>query len=110
MMMALRCDPRVTGHDAGTPLHRASWERSRDAVAAILVHPEASSLVSIRDANCGTTSLGWCCHGSLHGNRAQEHAGVPRLLLEAGAVADRAQEASVAIRAVLEGFSDGSGA
>jgi ankyrin repeat protein len=111
LMLELGFDPRVTGHDAGTPLHLASWEGSPESVAAILEHPEASSLVAIRDAHYGATPLGWCCHGSLHGNRAQDHPRVARLLLEAGAVLDDpAPEASTAVRAVLEGFSDGSGA
>jgi ankyrin repeat protein len=110
LMLGLGFDPRVTGHDAGTALHLASWEGSPETVAAILAHPDASALVSIRDAHYGATPLGWCCHGSLHGNRAQDHPRVARLLLDAGAVVDDpAPDASPAVRAVLEGFSDGSG-
>jgi hypothetical protein len=54
-------------------------------VTALLRHPDARALVAIRDARYGATALGWCCHGSLHGNVSHDHAGVARRLLEAGA-------------------------
>jgi ankyrin repeat protein len=85
LMLDLGFDPRVTGHDSGTPLHLAAWEGSAEAVAALLRHPAAAELVWIRDANYGATPLGWCCHGSLHGNRCHDHAAAARLLLDAGA-------------------------
>jgi hypothetical protein len=54
------------------------------------------------DAQHGGTPLGWCCHGSLHGNRTHDHAEVARLLLAAGAVpGDDTAEASAAVRAVI---------
>ena len=110
LMLDLGFDPTVPGHDAGTPLHLAAWEGSTESVAALLEHPTSRSLVAMRDAHHGGTPLGWCCHGSLHGNRARDHAGVARLLLEAGAVVDEPMPpASTPVRAVLEGFADGSG-
>jgi ankyrin repeat protein len=104
VMIELGFDPRVTGHDAGTALHCAAWEGSAPSVAAILRHPAAPELVALRDAHYGATPLGWCCHGSLHGNRSKDHAGVARLLIAAGAPpgTDTA-EASAAVRAAMAG-------
>jgi hypothetical protein len=102
VMLELGFDPRTTGHDSGIPLHLAAWEGSTHTVAALLRHPDASALVSRRDAHYGAKPLGWCCHGSLHGNATHDRAGVARLLLEAGAQPGTdTQEASAAVRAVL---------
>jgi len=102
LMLDLGFDPKVTGQDSGTPLHLAAWEGSPETVAAILKHPDARTLLELRDAHHGGTPLGWCCHGSLHGNRSHDHAGVARLLLAAGAArGDDAVEASAAVRAVI---------
>jgi ankyrin repeat protein len=102
LMLDLGFDPKVPGHDSGTPLHLAAWEGSPQTVAAILRHPDARTLVAIRDTHYGGTPLGWCCHGSLHGNRSHDHAGVAQLLLAAGAVSgDDTREASPAVQAVL---------
>ena len=102
LMLALGFDPRTPGHDSGTALHCASWEGSPATVAALLRHRDARSLVAIRDAHYSATPLGWCCHGSRYGNTGHDHAGVAKLLLEAGAVpgADTT-EASPAVEAVL---------
>jgi ankyrin repeat protein len=104
LMLELGFDPGARGHDSGTPLHLAAWEGSADTVAALLRHPGARALVRARDSNHEATPLGWCCHGSLHGNRGHDHAGVARLLLEAGAEpgADT-EDASPAVKAVLAG-------
>jgi ankyrin repeat protein len=85
LMIELGFDPRAIGHDSGTALHLAAWNGSPAAVAAILTHPAAADLLSQKDAHYGGTPLGWCCHGSLHGNRNGDHAGVARLLIQAGA-------------------------
>jgi ankyrin repeat protein len=85
LMVELGFDPRTPGHDSGTALHCAAWDGSPATVAALLRHPKANALVSIKDAHYGATPLGWCCHGSLHGDRSHDHAGVARLLLDAGA-------------------------
>jgi ankyrin repeat protein len=85
LMLDLGFDPRTPGHDAGTALHLAAWEGSVETVTALLRHREAAALVAVRDAHYDATPLGWCCHGSLHGNQSHDHAGVARLLLEAGA-------------------------
>ena len=69
VMIQLGFDPRTPAHDSGTALHLAAWEGSVETVAALLGHPSARELVSIKDAHYDATPLGWCCHGSLHGNR-----------------------------------------
>lgn len=102
LMLELGFDPRTPGHDSGTALHCAAWEGSPDTVAALLRHPDAGALVAIRDAHHDATPLGWCCHGSLHGNTSHDHAAVARLLLGAGARrGGDAGEASPAVEAVL---------
>jgi ankyrin repeat protein len=102
LMIDLGFDPRATGHDSGSALHLAAWQGSARAVDTILRHPAAAELVGIRDARHGATPLGWCCHGSIHGNRAHDHAGVARLLLAAGArPGPDTTDASAAVRAVL---------
>jgi ankyrin repeat protein len=102
LMLDLGFDPAVTGQDSGTALHLAAWEGSPETVAVILQHRDAQKLIGMRDAHHGGTPLGWCCHGSLHGNRSRDHAGVARLLLAAGAVrGDEAREASAAVLEAL---------
>lgn len=102
LMMELGFDPRAPGQDSGTALHCAAWEGSPATVAALLRHRDARTLLSTRDARHGSTPLGWCCHGSLHGNARNDHAAVARLLLEAGALAGpETSEASEAVEAVL---------
>jgi ankyrin repeat protein len=83
LMLDLGFDPKVTGQDSGTPLHLAAWEGSPETVAVILRHPDAPALLAIRDAHYNGTPLDWCRHGSVHGNRSRDHAGVERLLQEA---------------------------
>jgi len=102
LMVELGFDPRTPGHDSGTALHCAAWEGSVETVAALLRHPDARVLVSIRDAHYGATPLGWCCHGSLNGDRSRDHAGVARLLLDAGAQPGRdTTNASPAVQSVI---------
>jgi hypothetical protein len=73
-----------------------------EVVSLLLRHPAARELVDIRDAHYNASPLGWCCHGSLYGNPAHEHAEVARLLLDAGARAvPDTQHASPAVQAVL---------
>ncbi|MDP9201888.1 MAG: ankyrin repeat domain-containing protein, partial [Gemmatimonadota bacterium] len=102
LMSELGFDPRAPGHDGGPALHCAAWEGSVETVAALLRRPDASSLVAIRDARYDATPLGWCCHGSRFGNASHDHAGVARLLLEAGAhPGPDTSEASSSVEAVL---------
>jgi ankyrin repeat protein len=102
LMLELGFDPRTPGHDLGTALHCAAWEGSADTVAALLRHRDARALIAIRDARYDATPLGWCCHGSLHGNTNHDHAGVARRLLEAGALpGSDTGEASPSVEAVL---------
>ncbi len=102
LMLALGFDPRTPGHDSGTALHCAAWHGSPETVAALLRHRDASALLAIKDSHYGATPLRWCCHRSLHGNAAHDHATVARLLLDAGARrgADT-EEASPSVEAVL---------
>jgi ankyrin repeat protein len=102
LMSELGFDPRTPGHDAGTALHCAAWEGSAETVAVLLRRSDARSLVAIRDAHYNATPLGWCCHGSRFGNTSHDHAGVARLLLEAGArLGPDTSEASPSVEAVL---------
>src|ERR1700686_4405226 len=101
-MSAIGFDPRTPGHDSGTALHCAAWEGSAETVAVLLSRPDGPSLVAIRDAHYNATPLGWCCHGSRFGNTSHDHAGVARLLLDAGArPGPETREASAAVEAVL---------
>jgi ankyrin repeat protein len=105
LMIDLGFDPRTPGHDSGTALHCAAWNGSVDTVAAVLRHPDARELVTIRDAHYDATPLGWCCHGSRFGNTQHDHAGVARLLLEAGArPGPDTAEASPSVQAVLSAW------
>ena len=103
LMSGLGFDPRVAGHDGGTALHCAAWQGSLETVAVLLRRQDAPSLVGIRDKRYGATPLGWCCHGSRFGNTSRDHAGVARLLREAGAhLGSDTREASASVKAVLE--------
>jgi ankyrin repeat protein len=85
LMSEIGFDPRTPGQDGGSALHCAAWEGSAETVAVLLRRSDARSLVAIRDPRYNATPLGWCCHGSRFGNTSHDHAGVARLLLEAGA-------------------------
>jgi ankyrin repeat protein len=102
LMLALGFDPRTPGHDSGPALHCAAWGGFPETVAALLGYRDASALVAIKDSRYGATPLGWCCHGSLHGNTAHDHAAVARLLLDAGArPGEDTEVASPAVESVL---------
>ena len=103
LMLELGFDPRTPGQDDGTALHCAAWEGSAETVAALLRHPAGRALVSAKEPRHQATPLGWCCHGSLHGNRSHDHAGVARLLLAAGAQQGKdTRDSSPSVRAVFE--------
>ena len=85
LMSDLGFDPRTPGQDGGTALHCAAWEGSAETVEVLLRRRDAPTLVGIRDPRYGATPLGWCCHGSRYGNTSHDHAGVAKLLLDAGA-------------------------
>jgi hypothetical protein len=104
LMSELGFDPRTPGQDSGTALHCAAWEGSVDTVAVLLRRTDARSLVQIRDAHYKATPLGWCFHGSQNGNTTHDHAGVARLLLEAGARPDPDNHASPAVEEVLDAW------
>jgi len=101
LMSELGFDPRTPGHDSGTALHCAAWQGSAETVEVLLRRPDGRSLLEIKDAHYGGTPLGWCFHGSLNGNKSHDHAGVAKVLLEAGAYLAPDNEASPAVKAVL---------
>ena len=102
LMSELGFDPRAPGPDSGTALHCAAWQGSADTVAVLLRRRDARELLTIRDALHGGTPLGWCFHGSRFGNTSHDHAGVAKLLLEAGARPGPGPvEASPSVEAVL---------
>jgi len=104
VMLALGFDPRTPGQDGGTALHCACWQGSPETVAALLRHPDAAELLSIREAHHGGTPLAWCCHGSRFGPTGRDHAAVARLLLTAGArPGPDTGDASDEVEAVLAG-------
>ncbi len=105
LMLELGFDPRTPGHDGGTALHCASWHGSAATVEALLRHPLGLECLSVADGHYGATPLGWCCHGSLHGPRAGDHARIALLLLQAGArPGPDTMEAAPAVAAQLSGF------
>ncbi|MFL5386224.1 MAG: ankyrin repeat domain-containing protein [Longimicrobiaceae bacterium] len=106
LMLELGFDPATPGHDGGTALHCAAWEGSAAAVEAILRDPRGRALVEARDPSYGGTPLGWCCHGARNrGTSGADHAGVARLLLEAGASLHPGwEDAPEPVREVLRKF------
>lgn len=102
LMSALGFDASVTGHDSGTALHLAAWEGLPAMVRVLLDRPDATRLLSTRDARYGASPLGWCCFASVKGNTSRDHAEVARLLVAAGAEpGEDAETASAAVRLVL---------
>lgn len=102
LMSELGFDPRAEGHDGGTALHCAAWQGSVETVAVLLRRSDAGDLISIKDSHYGGTPLGWCFHASRFGNTSHDHAGVAKLLLEAGARPGSGPvEASPSVEAVL---------
>ena len=105
VMSDLGFDPRTEGHDGGTELHCAAWQGSAETVAVLLRRRDARELLTIKDSHYGATPLGWCFHGSRFGNTSHDHAGVARLLLEAGARPGPGPvEASPSVEAVINGW------
>jgi ankyrin repeat protein len=110
VMSELGFDPRIEGHDGGTALHCAAWQGSVETVAVLLRRRDARELLTIKDSHYGATPLGWCFHGSRFGNTSHDHAGVARLLLEAGARPGPGPiEASPSVEAVLAAWRRTSG-
>jgi hypothetical protein len=85
LMMELGFDPSTPGPQRATALHCAAWEGSVECVSAILSYPSGRALIDAREPSYGGTPLSWCSHGSVNcGNPAADHAGVARLLIQAG--------------------------
>jgi ankyrin repeat protein len=102
LMSDLGFDPRIEGHDGGTALHCGAWQGSAETVSVLLRRRDAGELLTIKDSHYGATPLGWCFHGSRFGNTSHDHAGVAKLLLEAGARPGPGPvEASPSVEAVL---------
>ncbi|MCC7002713.1 MAG: hypothetical protein IT357_11210, partial [Gemmatimonadaceae bacterium] len=88
LMLGLGFDPATPGHDAGNALHCASWQGAADVVAALLESAAGRALINAREPHHGSTPLGWCCHGSLHGPRDKDFAQVAALLIAHGATVE----------------------
>jgi ankyrin repeat protein len=102
LMLDLGFDPRATGEGSGSALHCASWQGFSETVRVLLQDERARALLPVKDAQFQNTPLGWCCHGSLHGDTSRDHAGVAELLLEAGAKLGKdTTSASPSVEAVL---------
>ena len=108
LMLELGFDPATPGHDSGTALHCAAWQGSAAAVEAILGTAAGRALIMQPDGLHGSTPIGWCCHGSVHGPRGGEFPAIARLLLVAGAVPEE-REASAAVDEVLASWGDAAG-
>jgi ankyrin repeat protein len=89
LMVDLGFDTRVIGHDNGDALHWAAFLGNAAMARPLLARDPA---IGVRDARYGGTPLGWCVHGSMHGEKKKTgaFAEVARLLIEAGEVVDPA--------------------
>lgn len=101
LMLELGFDPAL-GEKGGTALHSAAWTGSPETVAAILESSKGRALVNAREQLYGGTPLGWCCHGSVNGNRDANHAEVARMLIAAGANVPDDMEGSEKVEPVLD--------
>lgn len=87
LMVDLGFDTRAVGHDNGDALHWAAFLGNADMVRVVLARNPA---IGVRDAGYGGTPLGWCVHGSMHGEKKTTgaFAEVARLLIDAGEVVE----------------------
>lgn len=109
LMLELGFDPAAEGQDRGTVLHCSAWVGSVACVEVGLRHPGVRALIDRPDPTHGGTPLGWCCHGAQHcGNPTADHAGVARLLLEAGArPGPELRNAPADVWAVIQAYTGG---
>jgi ankyrin repeat protein len=105
VMLDLGLDPRTTNSGGATALHNAAFEGVTDCVAVLLEHPATRDILDLRDGTHNSTPFGWCVYGSLHGPKA-DHAGVARLLWNAGARPHAPVTASDASPAVLSTLAE----
>ena len=85
----------------------APRQGSIETVAVLLRDPRGRALLTTRDAHYNAAPLGWCCHGSQHGNSSHDHVGVAQLLLDAGAPqGPDTEDASPSVQAVLAGMPE----
>jgi ankyrin repeat protein len=106
LMLELGFDPSApsaSGPTGGNALHCAAWQGSVRSVAALLSYPSGRALLNVREPMYQGTPLSWCCHGSRNcGDPRADHAGVARLLLDAGAPIDpKLTDCSDEMQAVL---------
>ena len=111
LMLDVGFDPAANGPDSGTALHCAAWQGRADLVELILTHPavrhRTAALVAATEPAHGSTPLGWCCHGSRWGAKADgNYHAVAQLLLAAGAtVGPNLDDATPPVRAILMAFA-----
>lgn len=84
LMLDLGLDPRTTNAGGATALHNAAFQGESDCVAVLLEHPGTREVLDLPDLTHHSTPFGWCVYGSVHGPKG-DHAGVARLLWNAGA-------------------------
>jgi len=101
LMLELGFDPAL-GDKGGSALHSAAWTGSAETVAALLETSKGRALVNSREQAYGGTPLGWCCHGSVNGNRTANHAEVARMLIAAGANVPDDMQGSDKVQPVLD--------
>ena len=91
LLLSLGLDPVATGMDSGSALHTASWFGYAEIVRLLIGRVP----LDLRDANHGSTPLGWAVHGAQHcQNPAGDYIAAVEALLKAGADATAAANAS----------------
>ena len=83
LMLDIGFDAGITGPDAAEPIRWAAFHGNAELVRRLLTHAPP---IGVRDPHYGSTVLGWCVYGSLHGwrRRSGDYAATVQLLLDAG--------------------------
>jgi ankyrin repeat protein len=104
VMLACGFDPNRGDESIGkTVLHAAAMEGWTDAVRVLLAH---GASVAVRDREFKAQPLIWAAEGSRTQRADRDHAGVGRLLLDAGSPVDwqQSEEPSEAIVEIVKGW------
>jgi len=89
LLIDLGFDPRARGPEAAEAIRWASFLGNAELVELLLRHDPP---IGVRDRTFGSTLLGWCIHGAVHGWRSDtgDFAAIARMLLQAGEPLDPA--------------------